>query len=225
MLLFFDFDGTLADSSPGIYASFELACSSLNLTAPLFHEFCEAIGPPVQRIAHRFFPDLTDSEIEEFRQTFRDDYDNERFRLFNWYEGVKPTIQALAALPGCRLTIVTNKPTNPTLELHRMGGLSTFFDLVVGIDYLLHHGTGSAFRTMAEAIKLAHAHLGKGDAPAIYIGDTPLDRDASQACGLEFMAATYAFHRWHDSELSPSFSISTLADLIPLLEARSCARL
>jgi|694.fasta_scaffold25881_8 phosphoglycolate phosphatase len=225
MLLFFDFDGTLADSSPGIYASFELACSRLNLTAPLFHEFCEAIGPPVQRIAHRFFPDLTDSEIEEFRQIFRDDYDNERFRLFNWYEGVKPTIKALAALPSCRLTIVTNKPTGPTLELLRMGGLSAFFDLVVGIDYQMHHGIGPAFRTKAEAIKLAHARLGKGEVPSIYIGDTPSDRDASQACGLEFIAATYGFHRWHDSELSASFSISAISGLIPLLQAKSSARL
>lgn len=218
MQLFFDFDGTLADSSPGIYASFEFACTQLNLEPPAFKTFRETIGSPVQVLAQHFFPYLTESDLEAFRLFFRDDYDHNRFRQCDWYAGVKPTIAALAALPGTNLAIVTNKPTNPTLELLRTGGLLECFQLVMGIDYQIYRGSGSAFSNKADAIRFAQAHFKPEASAAVYIGDTPSDRDASHACGLQFIAATYGFHRWQQSELCTIMSISAIRDLIFLLQ-------
>jgi phosphoglycolate phosphatase len=218
MQLFFDFDGTLADSSPGIYASFEFACTRLNLEPPAFKTFRETIGPPVQRLAQRFFPDLSESDLEAFRLFFRGDYDHNRFRQCDWYTRAKPTISALAALPGANLAIVTNKPTDPTLELLKTGDLLGCFQLVVGIDYQICQGSGSAFANKADAIRFAKAHLEPEASAAVYIGDTPSDRDASYACGLQFIAATYGFHRWQQSELCAIMSISAISDLIPLLQ-------
>ena len=219
MHLFFDFDGTLADSSPGIYASFELACKSLNLNAPAYEVFCDNIGPPVQLLARRFFPELGDGQVEAFRQTFRNDYDTERFRLCEWYEGVKPTLQALVESAGASLAVITNKPTRPTVELLSAAGLISFFKLVVGIDYQVTAGIGPVFSNKAEAITFVHSQLPESRSGAIYIGDTPSDRKASLACGLEFIAATYGFHRWQTGEIGASSSISQIGDLIPLLLA------
>jgi phosphoglycolate phosphatase len=220
MQLLFDFDGTLADSSPGIYASFQLACNSLDLQAPAYQEFCDSIGPPVQLLARRFFPELSEQQAESFRQRFRHDYDNVRFRQCHWYDGVKLTIQALNGVAGVRLAIITNKPTQPTLELLSIGGLSEYFELVVGIDYLVTQGTGPVFANKSEAIKLVNSRLPASDGAAIYIGDTPADRRASLACGLEFIAATYGFHRWQQDELAAIPSIAGIGDLIPLLQPR-----
>lgn len=218
MQLFFDFDGTLADSSPGIYASFEFACTQLNLKPPAFKTFRESIGPPVQRLAQRFFPDLTETDLEAFRLFFRGDYDHYRFRQCDWYAGVKPTIAALGSLPGTNLAIVTNKPTNPTLELLKTGGLLGWFQLVVGIDYQICLGSGSAFTNKADAICFAQAHFESDASAAFYIGDTPSDRDASHSCGLQFIAATYGFYRWQQSELCTIMNISAISDLVLLLQ-------
>ncbi|MFN6134368.1 MAG: HAD family hydrolase [Synechococcaceae cyanobacterium] len=220
MQLFFDFDGTLADSSPGIYASFQLACYSLNLEAPPYETFCDSIGPPVQLLARRFFPDLTQHQAEDFRQLFRHDYDTIRFRQCHWYEGVKSTIQELKRTRGARLVIITNKPTQPTLELLSAGGLSEHFELVVGIDYQVTQGTGPAFANKSEAIALVLSRLSHSDTAAIYVGDTPADRHSSLSCGLEFIAATYGFHRWQQDELCATPSIARISDLIPLLQSR-----
>lgn len=218
MHLYFDFDGTLADSSPGIYASFQLACNSLGLPAPAYEEFRDSIGPPVQLLARRFFPELTEQQADAFRQTFRHDYDNLRFRQCQWYDGVKPTIQTLAETTHTRLAIITNKPTRPTQELLKAGGLSNFFELVVGIDYQVTQGAGPVFASKSEAIQFAQAELAGSKTDAIYIGDTPADRQASQACGLDFVAATYGFYRWSETELRATTSIPRISDLIPLLQ-------
>ena len=173
MQLFFDFDGTLADSSPGIYMSFELACSRLGLIAPAYEVFCDSIGPPVQRLARQFFPLLTDAQVETFRQAFREDYDNHRFRQCRWYAGVEATLKTLAEQEHARMAIITNKPTRPTLELLKAGEIAELFELVVGIDYPVFQGTGPAFAGKAEAIKFAHSQLDNSSPGGIYVGDTP----------------------------------------------------
>ena len=43
--LFFDFDGTLADSSEGIYESFKVSCFKLNLEPIPINEFKKFIKP------------------------------------------------------------------------------------------------------------------------------------------------------------------------------------
>ena len=215
MQLFFDFDGTLADSSPGIYASFEHACTCQDLTAPAYPEFCAAIGPPVQVLARQFFPQLDATEWEEFRQTFRQDYDQHRFRLCHWFDGVEPTLLALSEIPGARLAIITNKPTTPTVELLKTAGFSRYFELVVGIDYLAIHGAGPVFTHKHEAIHLAKTRLPTDTPTGFYIGDTHSDQRASLAGGLEFIAATYGFYRWQEAELTGIRHVASIEDLVP----------
>jgi phosphoglycolate phosphatase len=217
MQLLFDFDGTLADCSPGIYSSFALACSKLNLHPPTYEDFRHSIGPPVQRLAKHFFPNLSEECLEAFRLLFRDDYDNSRFKDFEWYEDVAAVIEALAAFPGVSLAVVTNKPTKPTLELLNSGRLLDYFDLVVGVDYQIWDGSGPVFPSKSDAISMARIRLKFADSLAFYIGDTPADREASCICGLQFIAATYGFHRWQKSELSSTMKINTIMDLVPLL--------
>lgn len=217
MQLFFDFDGTLADSSPGIYASFQLACQSLGLDTPDYAAFCHSIGPPIQHLALRFFPELSEDQVETFRQIFRHDYDTIRYQQCQWYAGVRSTIETLASIAGTRLAIITNKPTRPTLELLKAGLLSEFFELVIGIDYQIIQGEGPLFPNKAAAIMCAHHRLPSSGSVGIYVGDTPSDQRASLACGLRFIAATYGFYRWREEELEGIDSLADIDDLIPML--------
>ena len=150
MQIFFDFDGTLADSSPGIYASFEHACLDQGLVAPPYEDFCASIGPPVEVLARQFFPRLVAAELESFRQTFRHVYDQGQFRLCNWYDGVEQTLGAISEFPGVRLAIITNKPTIPTFKLLASAELTSYFELIAGIDYRVVQGIGSTFMQKSE---------------------------------------------------------------------------
>ena len=79
--LFFDFDGTLADSSEGIYESFKNSCFELNLEPISIFEFKKFIGPPISKILNKIYPKLSSKKIFEFKSYFRSDYDNKNFRL------------------------------------------------------------------------------------------------------------------------------------------------
>jgi len=219
MQLFFDFDGTLADSSPGIYASFEFACKCQGLNAPAYAVFCSAIGPPVQVLARHFFPQLSATELETFRQTFRQDYDQDRFRFCHWYDGVEPTLLALSQIPSARLAIITNKPTIPTVELLKVAGLLHYFEIVVGLDFPVIQESGPIFTQKSEAIHLAKRCLPSDTPIGFYIGDTPSDQRASVDCGLEFIAATYGFHCWQDVELNGICHLASINDLVPCIQA------
>ena len=67
----FDFDGTLADSSIGIYKAFSSTCIKNNLKPPEINAFKKHIGPPIYRLIYSIYPNITDSQKNTFVKTFR----------------------------------------------------------------------------------------------------------------------------------------------------------
>jgi phosphoglycolate phosphatase-like HAD superfamily hydrolase len=221
--LFLDFDGTLADSSPGIYSSFQVACAELGLSCPAMSDFRSRIGPPVQELAKLFFPTLNKHELDQFRATFRHEYDNNSFRLTNWYQDVIPTIHALSEADRILLSIVTNKPTAPTLELLTSAELTPYFKYTIGIDYRRHLGCGSIYASKTEALSDALAFADCPPSLCLYVGDTPHDRDSASNCDIPFVAALYGFHAWTPEQqpLLVLQSFHEIRDVIQSIASRS----
>lgn len=201
--LLLDLDGTLVDSSPGIYHSFVLACDEFSLPPPSYAAFCPLIGPPIQEIAMQLYPDLDPVTAEEFRRVFRDDYDNLSYKMAEWYPGVQDTIELLSAKPGMSISIVTNKPTRPALDLVRNEGLISCFSQIVGIDYLAACSAGSVFSTKAEALSYVLLSASSDLLQSVYVGDTLGDLEACNRCNLPFIASLYGFYRWHHQQMPP----------------------
>lgn len=201
--LLLDLDGTLVDSSPGIYHSFCLACDKFSLSAPSYSLFCSLIGPPIQDIARQLFSNLDHSSIEEFRQIFRDDYDDLRYKMHEWYPGVLDTISSLKTSLAIDISIITNKPTHPALDLIESAGLISCISRIIGIDYLAIYDSGPVFSSKADAlsyiIRLDSLDLRK----SVYVGDTYSDLEACEHCKLPFIAALYGFHIWHPQQTPP----------------------
>ena len=91
--LIFDFDGTLLESSAGIYLSFVHSCLKHNLTPPDKTVFASSIGPPVGKIVDIFFPFLTASVRLDFIRTFRAHYDSKGYKESYPYDGVLSLLQ------------------------------------------------------------------------------------------------------------------------------------
>jgi phosphoglycolate phosphatase len=218
--LLLDFDGTLADSSPGIYRSFSLSCEALGLPPPAEPAFRRLIGPPVQHIVDQIYPHLSSDDAERFRLVFRDDYDRRSFRLADWYPGVHEALQSLSDSENIRLTVVTNKPTYPACELIEAAALSSCFDSVIGVDYRAAVYGGAVFSTKAEAIAYALASASFNADRRLYVGDTPGDQSAAAACGLTFVAALYGFYQWPDHQ-APLLCIDEFPQLLDLMNDRS----
>jgi phosphoglycolate phosphatase len=213
--LLLDLDGTLINSSPGIYHSFCLACDRLSLKPPDFSEFCSLIGPPIEYIAVSLYPHLGQASLEHFRRLFRQDYDAIRYRMAEWYPDVVDSLTVLSDEWGIDLTIVTNKPTRPAVELIKDSNSYDIFSRVVGIDYRVVQGTGPIFGSKAEALSYVIGSDSFDLSRSAYLGDTMSDREACEACNLLFIAAVYGFHKWLPDQ-KPQWCLESFRD-IPLL--------
>lgn len=193
--LLLDMDGTIINSSPGIYKSFCLACDSLLLPCPAFNEFSPLIGPPIQKIALHFYPNINQVQLEMFRKIFRADYDTKSFLIAEWYPDVCDTIKYLKDR-DINMTIVTNKPTKPAIKLVEEGGFLSCIDRIIGIDYPAFRFSTPVFKSKAESLAYVFNSAHYCLEESIYLGDTPSDQEACNQCGLSFVAALYGFHKW-----------------------------
>ncbi len=182
MNFIFDFDGTLADSSFGIYEAFKESCIKSNLTYPDFNSFKKIIGPPINKLIYKVFPKIEEPEKDKFIINFRKEYDNNFYKKFEWYEGVVETLTYLSNQERNNLYIITNKPTEICIKLLRESNLYKLFNTVIGIDYLLYLGTLEArkFPDKSKAINYLISSKGLNKNQCVYIGDTLEDKISSE---------------------------------------------
>lgn len=217
MHILLDLDGTLIDSSPGIFHSYSLACHAVGLTPPDFDAFRSAIGPPIEKISREFFRELSDDGLERLRKTFRDDYDKKSYRMLTWHDKAKEIIPILAADQRLALSIITNKPTSPTLRIIEDAGLLPHFQHVVGVDYCRGDLAGQRFACKADAISFTLGLAGCQSGSCLYVGDTAADLQAAAKNNVRFVAATYGFYSWSADELEGHNSIRAFEELPDLL--------
>lgn len=194
--LLLDLDGTLIDSSSGIYHSFCFACDQFNLPRPSFSLFRGMIGPPIQEILEKIYPGLDSEFVDSFRVCFRHHYDVHGFSDFTWYPGVISCLNSLWKDESIRMSIVTNKPTQPSIEILNSQNLLPAFERVVGIDYLLLKGEGSIFVSKSIALEYVTRTTLFSAQTSLYVGDTLGDYMSCCHVGLPFIPALYGFHEW-----------------------------
>jgi phosphoglycolate phosphatase len=212
--LLFDMDGTLIDSSQGIYKSFCDACCEVNVEPPTYSEFLPLIGPPVQDIISKAYPFIDLANTLRAVQVFRQSYDNINYRHFTWYPNAIEVLHMLNQSLNLSMSVVTNKPTGPARSIVQLAGLDHIFLNTYGIDYLEHVGLGSKFPSKSSGIAFAMSQMPTGTVHNLYVGDTPSDQYASQQNSLIFIAALYGFHDW---PANLEYSIKSIQELPSLV--------
>lgn len=131
MPLFFDLDGTLTDSRPGILTSMRLALTAMGLTAPPDETLVRFIGPPTQDAFRELLgssdPDLNARAIAQYRERFS------RVGIFenSVYPGVLLGLQRLRER-GLPLYVVTSKPEVYANRIIDHFELRSYFQRVYG---------------------------------------------------------------------------------------------
>ena len=212
----FDLDGTLADTSVGIYSSFSLACSELGLTCPVINDFVQAIGPPVSGLLNLFYPELSLDKRSKFVSTFRASYDSTFFLEAVLYQAVADVLSCIDASPEFCMSVVTNKPTRPARALLQQLGILKYFEMVVGVDHfssrvLLPYPTPKA-ANLNHLLQLFSSWVNC----SCYVGDTVSDLLCCRQLDLDFIAAVYGFYSWEPRQLPPVV-IHGFADLMSVL--------
>ena len=184
--IFFDLDGTLTDSGPGIMNGFEYAIKQMGDEVGDRSTFRRFIGPPLL-YSFETLLGYSHEDAERAVVYYRDYYFNMGGVLENSvYPGIKELLSDLKAA-GKKLIVATSKLDHPTKIVLDHFGLADFIDFV--------SATNDADRkSKTDVIKYALEQCGVADkSEAIMIGDRFHDIEAAVEVGLDSIGVLWGY--------------------------------
>lgn len=206
-LIVLDFDGTLADTSAAIVATFKAAAAENGFTCAPDAEIEKSIGLHL-RDMFRDLCGITDREairrcIASYLVIFRRHFD--KIRLF---PGVLGTLKSLKE-HGTVLAIATNRGEESLVPLMTQLGLDGLITA-----YVTPEGVDNVKPAPDMVLKLM-SELGATPEDTLVVGDTTYDVDMGHAAGCRTCAVTYGSH--DEAALravSPTYVAPRFADLL-----------
>lgn len=209
--VFFDLDGTLADTDPDIRGAWKAALADLGLACPDFDAKFVA-GPPIDEMTRLLFPDrFTPDLADAIREGFARHYDHDGFPQTREYPGVLDEVRRLKA-EGCTVAIVTNKRFVGATAMARHFDWDALFDGVFAGDM-----TPPKVRK-PELLRRVLAAYGAAPSDCALVGDTASDFEAAAANGVRAIGVAWGYGR--PEELARADAICrTPAELARVLRA------
>ena len=123
----FDLDGTLIDSAPGIFDSFEFTLAQYEMTVPQ-ERLRRFLGPPLRESFAKLLPP---DEVERAVEIYRAHYAEASGALTKLYPGTKELLSALREA-GYIVCLATSKVRYAALKLLDKLELTPYFDYIGG---------------------------------------------------------------------------------------------
>jgi phosphoglycolate phosphatase len=173
-------DGTLVDSTPGIWASIRFAAAELGLPEPTPGQLRAMVGPPLEDGFAGAFG-LTGEDVERAVAAYRAHYTAGAMFDADVYPGIPELLAGLRA-NGMTLAVATSKPEPFAVQILEHIGLLGGFASVHGatLDGALRHKDQVVGAALA-----AHPH---GERPVL-VGDRSHDVLGARAHGLPCIGA------------------------------------
>ena len=198
--VFFDLDGTLADTDGDIRLAWKAALSDMKLACPRFDELFVA-GPTIEAMAKTLFGDVyTDALGSELRRRFGEHYDGDGFPTTEEYPGVLDAVRRIKAA-GRRVFIVTNKRWAGASAMARKFGWDRVFERLYTSDM---HMDDPAIGKMDKPRLLAFVlrELGASPGECVMVGDTANDFNAARANGIASVAVPWGYAKPGELDLA-----------------------
>ena len=176
MIILFDLDGTLIDSTEAILESFHTACEKLGFPSPDDADIKRLIGYPLDYMfAHVGVPK---EKVWDFVAAYKEHYRKISRQKTVLLPNAKETVEEAAGF--ARLGIVTTKTGRYSRELMEHFGLLEYFEVLVGREDVENPKPHP--EPILNAIEMMHPQKGED----IYmVGDTKLDMECAKEAGVE----------------------------------------
>lgn len=201
--ILFDLDGTLADTTEGVYKSAEYALEKMNIPNEKFGDLRRFIGPPLQTTfseAYHMDKENTDKATAYFREYYGD----KGVFMCKPYDNMNDTLLKLKA-HGYKLGVATYKKDGYAKILLK-DKFSDVFDVINGAD-------SKGVLTKSEIIEKTIVDLKCEKSETVMIGDTIFDLEGALAAGIDFIAVTYGFGFTCDDDLKSSKNVTCRNEL------------
>ncbi len=181
--VFWDLDGTLTDSAPGILNSCEYALSRMGVLVPR-KELYTFIGPPLLES----FSHILGSDEKGRRATalYREYFSEKGLFENSVYPGVPETLAGIASA-GIKNVLTTAKPLVYARRILEHFSLSRYFHLLGGAD--LDGPLHSKQDVLADNLK----RLGCDRAYVLMVGDRSDDIDAARSLSVASCGVLYGY--------------------------------
>jgi phosphoglycolate phosphatase len=211
--LFFDMDGTLIDSKPGIFNSVYYTLEKLGIPKSEWPaDFNPFIGPPL-RMSFKTLFGFDDAMAELATVTYREYYSSHGLYEFTIYDGIPETLQQLSDA-GIKLSLVTSKAEIYALKIAEKAGFSKILETVSGCEI---NGQRSE---KPELIAWTLNKLGLAPSPQILmVGDRSFDISGARIAGISSAAVLYGYGSYEElNSENPGMLVTSPKDLISILK-------
>ena len=184
--IFFDFDGTIADTVNGILATMTATFKELNLPVPPQDAMKSTIGmllgDALQQLGN-----LDDSQrviaVKTYQRLFREvELPNTRI-----FPGVSQTLQTLKSR-GVKMAIVTSRGIESLRLILTQNNILEYFDELVTRD------NGFKPKPAPDMVNYLLKKMSLAPSDVLVVGDTTFDIDMGTAAGCKTCAVTYGNH-------------------------------
>ncbi|MBP3442050.1 MAG: HAD-IA family hydrolase [Clostridia bacterium] len=183
----FDFDGTVADTSEGIYEGIRYGIRMEGMPQPSPEDMKTFIGPPLNEGFRNHFPDASDEQIEMMIIHYRAKYSVSGYYKFKLYDGMEELLLTLRE-NGIRTGIATSKPQVFMDHIAKTCDLEKYFDVIVGAEAdKLDSGKKEIIEKAFNTLKPF------GCEKPLMVGDTKYDILGANNAGVSSVAVTFGF--------------------------------
>ncbi len=183
--LFFDMDGTLIDSEPGIIGGITHTFAALGQPLPPAAQLREWIGPPLRDSFHAQF-DGDPQLVEQALTLYRERYDSIGWTEHTVFDGIPQLVRALHA-GGHRLAVVTSKNERFARRIAEHLAFGDCFEDVIGAS-----DDGNR-RFKVDLIAEAQRRLGVQAGDCVMIGDRRMDIEGANAHAMRSIGVLWGF--------------------------------
>ena len=206
--VFFDLDGTLCDSKPGIVTSMLHALDAFGIRANP-EELDQFIGPPLKYTFSHF--GFSGNELDRIIAKCRERYVAEGIFELSLYEGIPDMLRSLNAA-GKRLILATAKVESSAEHILEHTGIKPYFSVVAGADL-----AGGRLEKI-DILRYAASRSGiTGTAGCVMAGDREHDVHGAHELGMPCIGVTYGYGGRRELEEARADAI---VDSVDALRAR-----
>lgn len=177
-----DVDGTLVNTIDLSVATLGEAVLAVGGVAPPDDELRRSMHLTSLEVAERFFPEAPERLLDAWRERFYARYGENRL-----YPGIAEGLARLRS-EGFRLAAVTSETREELDHTLEFFGLTPFFTTTVPVDEVARP------KPAPDSVLKALERLGARAEEAVYLGDSPTDRQAARVAGVASAAALWGAH-------------------------------
>lgn len=211
--LFFDLDGTLTDSMPGITRAVQYALRHYGIEAEDLNALRPFVGPPLHESFQEYYR-FSDKDAGEAVYVFREYYNEKGWMENAPYAGVEDMLKALKE-SGKKLYVATSKPDEMAKRVLSHFGLTKYFEFIGGAN------DDSTRVKKDDVIRYVMETCGLTDLESMVMaGDRKHDIEGAHKAGIKAVGVLYGYGDEKElKEAGADWIVRTPKDLTALLKS------